>query len=446
MLPQLYDNVRETTKTTGTGAITLLGAVAPNRSYSGAGVANGDSVLYTILHRTANEREVGIGTWNTGGSITRTSSGVISGSSGAGTLVNLSSGTKDVFLSPPAAYLQYVQNATNVLINGDGTFFQRQAPGTATARSDDTYAGDRFYVLTQTASINVERSSDIFPNSPFAHKLTQNQASAQRMGYAQIVEHRWSKPLRGKAITFQGRMKCSSSQAIRFAILEWTGTADSVTSDVVNSWTNSTYTAGQFFLGSNLTVAAVGSITPSAATDTAFSLSASVTTSCNNLIVLVWTEGTAAQNVTLELGEMDCHLGAIARQWSPRTLAEEEALCGWFYETNFPPDTAPANGTTTSSARFEGIAYDATVCAALGSFKYKKRVNPTNALFSPNAGTPINGRWSWLNPSGISWVAGTSSAMNSDREQFYVDVGSSGAFAPAGSYVVYGYYTSDAEL
>lgn len=103
MQPQLYDNVRETTTTTGTGAITLLGAVAPNRSYSGAGVANGDLVYYTILHRTANEREVGIGTWNTGGTITRTSSGVTSGSSGAGTLVNLSAGTKDVFLSPMAA-------------------------------------------------------------------------------------------------------------------------------------------------------------------------------------------------------------------------------------------------------------------------------------------------------------------------------------------------------
>ena len=217
----------------------------------------------------------------------------------------------------------------NLIINGSFDVWQRQPATTATSRSDDQYGPDRWYVLTQTAAVNVERSTGD-TKGQYAGKITQPQASAQRIGIAQIVEHIRSKPERGQAVYLRARVKISASQAVRIAILEWTGTADSVTSDVVNSWTSGTYTAGNFFLGSNLTVTQVASVTPSAATWTTLAVTGTVSSSCNNLIVLIWTEGTANQNVTLEVTEADLYRGAAAREWTPRTSGEEVALCQRF--------------------------------------------------------------------------------------------------------------------
>lgn len=91
----LEDRVRETTTTTSTGAITPLGAVANYRTFSSQ-LANGDTTLYAIVHRTANEWEVGVGTWNTGNTISRTT--ILDGSNGT-SAVNLSAGVKDIFMT-----------------------------------------------------------------------------------------------------------------------------------------------------------------------------------------------------------------------------------------------------------------------------------------------------------------------------------------------------------
>lgn len=91
------DRVKETTTTTGTGALTLAGAAAGFRAF-GDVCTNGDTCYYVVAHQTPGEWEHGIGTWNTGGTLTRT---VVIASSNAGSAVNFSSGTKDVFISLP---------------------------------------------------------------------------------------------------------------------------------------------------------------------------------------------------------------------------------------------------------------------------------------------------------------------------------------------------------
>ena len=67
----LADRVKETTTTTGTGNITLAGAVAGFRAFS-AVLANNDTTLYAIVAQTPGEWEVGVGTWLTGGTLVRT--------------------------------------------------------------------------------------------------------------------------------------------------------------------------------------------------------------------------------------------------------------------------------------------------------------------------------------------------------------------------------------
>lgn len=275
----------------------------------------------------------------------------------------------------------------NLLINGEGTFFQRQDPAAATARADDAYAGDRWYVLTQTASINSQRSTGNL--AKYAHKLTQNQAAAQRLGYASIVEHQDSYALRSQTVRFAGKCKISASQAVRFAILEWTGTADSVTSDVVNDWTSASYTAGNFFLAANLTVTAVGTITPAAATWTSFALTGTVSATCNNLIVIFWTEGTAAQNVTLELTEMQLTRGALAVSYAPRLQTDELLLCQRYYCKSYAIDTNPGTVTNTGC-----IAYvTASTAGEWGPnvfYPVEMRTTPTKTFYSTNSGASGN--------------------------------------------------------
>jgi len=92
------DRVKETTTTTGTGTVTLLGASTGFQSF--AAVGNGNTTYYTIAGQTGGEWEVGIGTYTSSGTtLARTT---VFSSSNSGSLVNFSAGTKDVFVTYPA--------------------------------------------------------------------------------------------------------------------------------------------------------------------------------------------------------------------------------------------------------------------------------------------------------------------------------------------------------
>lgn len=94
----LADRVRETTTTTGTGTITLAGAVTGFQTF--AAIGNANTTYYTIAGQGTSEWEVGIGTYTSSG--TTLSRDTVLSSSNSGSLVNFSSGTKDVFCDYPA--------------------------------------------------------------------------------------------------------------------------------------------------------------------------------------------------------------------------------------------------------------------------------------------------------------------------------------------------------
>ena len=93
----LADRVQETTTTTGTGTVTLAGAVSGYQTF--AAVGDGNSTYYTITGTT--EWEVGIGTYTSSG--TTLSRTTVLSSSNSGSLVSFSAGTKNVFVTYPAS-------------------------------------------------------------------------------------------------------------------------------------------------------------------------------------------------------------------------------------------------------------------------------------------------------------------------------------------------------
>ena len=115
----LADRVQETTTTTGTGTITLAGAVTGFQSF--AVIGNGNTTFYTIADQSGSNWEVGIGTYTASGTtLARTT---VLSSSNSGNLVNFGAGTKNVFVTYPAGRSVYGLTAgTGISITaGNGT-------------------------------------------------------------------------------------------------------------------------------------------------------------------------------------------------------------------------------------------------------------------------------------------------------------------------------------
>jgi hypothetical protein len=108
----LKDRVKETTTTTGTGTLALLGAASGFQSFSVIG--DGNTTYYTIDGGT--EWEVGLGTYTSSG--TTLSRDTILSSSNGGSAVNFSAGTKNVFVTYPADKAIYDDAAGNVIALG----------------------------------------------------------------------------------------------------------------------------------------------------------------------------------------------------------------------------------------------------------------------------------------------------------------------------------------
>ena len=126
----LADRVRETTQTTGTGTITLDGAVQGFQSFSVIG--NNNTTYYTI-NRGA-EWEVGIGTYY-GATLSRDT---VLDSSNSKSKVNFSAGSKDVFVTLPSEKLVITVAGrtgdvvlTNTDISGLGTISTQNANAVA---------------------------------------------------------------------------------------------------------------------------------------------------------------------------------------------------------------------------------------------------------------------------------------------------------------------------
>jgi hypothetical protein len=115
----LADRVKETTTTTGTGTLTLLGASIGFQSF--AAVGNGNTTYYTISSNGGAEYEVGIGTYTSSG--TALSRTTVLSSSNSGSLVNLSAGTKDVFVTYPASKSTYETAGQEIYAGADGSIY-----------------------------------------------------------------------------------------------------------------------------------------------------------------------------------------------------------------------------------------------------------------------------------------------------------------------------------
>lgn len=216
----------------------------------------------------------------------------------------------------------------NRLINPSGQIAQAGLASTA----DGAYTGfDQWLALTQSNPVTPSALTGIENGTPYMMRLTQANASAQRFGLLQWIESVNCLDLRGQSVVLSARVRMSASGTLRFAIVEWTGTADTITKDIVNDWTSGIFTAGNFFKSATTTVVATGSVSLSAATLETISLAGSISGAANNLAVFFWTDSTQAQNVMLDIGKAQFEAGSAATALAFRSYQQEMALCQRYF-------------------------------------------------------------------------------------------------------------------
>ena len=137
-IPSILDRVQETTATTGTGTLTLAGALADFQSFATAYPA-ASTLVYYCAEDGANW-EVGLGTYTLSG--TTLSRTTVLASSNAGALVSFPGPTTRVFNTLPAAAMQFaiaVQMTAGQLPIADTNFVE-------TARLLVTINGVQYYL------------------------------------------------------------------------------------------------------------------------------------------------------------------------------------------------------------------------------------------------------------------------------------------------------------
>ena len=102
----INNRVRELTSTTGTGAVTLGGAVGGFQTFA-AGIGNDNTTYYAISINSENEWEVGLGTLNADSSTLARTNPPLESSNGDA-LVDFSEGSKEVFCTLPAEKAVYL--------------------------------------------------------------------------------------------------------------------------------------------------------------------------------------------------------------------------------------------------------------------------------------------------------------------------------------------------
>lgn len=275
----------------------------------------------------------------------------------------------------------------NALINGGFDFWQRIAPATATAMTDDVYnAPDRWYSLVQGTNATINRNAGI-GTSRYAAKLVAG-GTTYRYGIAQIVEASNSIPFRGRTVIAQVGLKPinnagSGTRKYRIAILEWTGTADVVTSELVADWTSGTFTTAGFFASTTKKLVGTASVTATHNSETVLSVSGTVSTSCNNLIVFFWAEDvpTNAADYVL-IGEAGLYDGTTAQSWHPRDIATELSLCQRYYEKSFPVDDPPVQNAGNAYGAMAFFAYTTAAYQLGPTYSYKSSKRSTGVTIT----------------------------------------------------------------
>lgn len=325
----------------------------------------------------------------------------------------------------------------NLLINGCFRFWQRQTPATLTTHSDasstGTYAADQWYHICEQASFQSARIAGT--TQQYAANLKNDNANAQRIGFVQPIEDKNCFHLRGKKATLSLKVRSNAATHVRCSIVEWKGTANTITRDIVQSWGDvPTLIATGTYPVSNPTPSEVILVS---GTWSDLVYTAELGSTFNNLFVLIYTETQIAQNVTVDLEAVQLELGEFATDFELVDYETMLSRCERYFEKTFDVDTTPQNNVA-AGANFLTPGNGGYSNSYSGHvFRTRKAIIPSIVYYNPSAATPAT--WSYYKSSTrydraptteLVWMSGFSCSFRTD-----------GAFT-----LNHGHYTAEAVL
>jgi len=225
----------------------------------------------------------------------------------------------------------------NKLINGNFDIAQRNTSFTSTssANNDDTYVLDRWYILSDGNDIiDVTQTTTVPTTGPKYSIGLDVETVNKKFGIAQIIENANCYDAIGGNVTLSFQAKVSATTKldnVKCAVVAWSGTADSVTSDIISAWnvegTNPTLIANATYENTPVNL----NVTTSFAT---YSVTANVdTSSTTNIIVFIWSDVTdTTLGDFLHVTNVQLEKGSTATSFDYRPIGTELALCQRYFE------------------------------------------------------------------------------------------------------------------
>ena len=297
------------------------------------------------------------------------------------------------------------------LINGSFQVNQQAVTtytsGTTPDNGDDTYIMDQWILLSDGDDIvDVSQETSVVPtSSPSAIKFeveTQN----KKFGICQIIENKDAIKFAGKRVSLQFKAKTANAKVIenvRAGVLSWSGTADTVTSDIVSTWGAE---------GANITPSTNWTLenTPanlalSTSTWTTYKIeNINIdTASMTNLAVVIWVDdGDAAVDDLLYISDVQLNNGIVCTPYRHVKFADDLRACRRFFEMSYPYGVSAGTAGTRNGmevcvafaigyAKYLGRGFEVTkpTAANLTIYNYQGTINKANDAAGSELGTSI---------------------------------------------------------
>ncbi len=245
----------------------------------------------------------------------------------------------------------------NLLINGEFNVAQRGTSFDATTtpkNDDDTYLLDRWILLSDGNDIvDVSQVTDAPDGSVYAQKAVVQTAN-KKFGFVQIIENANCQQVIDSiaSLSFQIKTGSNAIRNIRAAVLSWSGTTDTVTSDVVSAWN------AEGTIPTLATSWSYQKISSNLSLPTTYQRckveNIAINSDAKNIAVFIWVDDTdAAVSDELYLGQVQLEKGSAVSDYAYRQIGAELMLSQRYY---FQMDSAQGNseqlfavGAVTSS-------------------------------------------------------------------------------------------------
>ncbi len=244
----------------------------------------------------------------------------------------------------------------NRIINGGFDIAQRGTSFVSGSNNDDTYNLDRWYVLSDgNDAVDITQTTTVPTGAKYSIGLDVETVN-KKFGIAQIIENVNCYDAIGGNVTLSFQAKVSATTKldnVKCAVIAWSGTADTVTSDIISAWgaegTNPTLIANATYENTPANL----NVTTSFAT---YSVTANVdTASTANIIVFIWSDVTdTTLGDFLYITNAQLEIGTTATPFERRLYGQELANCQRYY-------WKVASGASSTNDIAQGVMLNTTV-------------------------------------------------------------------------------------